>query len=221
MEEKIFCEKKSFGRPTAGIKSGSYAKIIGPQPGPWIYCRDTFHGQTQNLKEMLFCHKAGVSENIALFIYKFESILNHTNLTICGPTNINRIMWIKPAQFWIRQPIRRSLFTALLRAAQKYDPVTDNFEEALFSNQYLKSSQPAVRRFLRGYTWYTGNAGGWDNAFRSRSEKQIEEMLTLKPISDKKLIEFAAELLGTTIDDLKVKFRKTKYAKKLPVSATS
>jgi hypothetical protein len=213
MDEKIFCDKKNFVRPTYAVKAGSYSLVNGDRPTGWVYCRDSFQGQSTNMKEMLFCHKAGISENIALFIFKIETILRHTKLTYCGPTNINRFMWIRPAAFWTRQPIRRSLFTALLRAAQKYDPAKENFEAALYSNQYLRASKPAVQRFLAGYTWYKGHATGWDNAFRGLESEEVTKLLTLKPIKDQELLKFATELLGTSVEDLKIKYRKDKYGK--------
>jgi hypothetical protein len=216
METKIFCDKKTFVRPAHTVQAGSFARIINNVPTQWVYCRDAFQQQTaQGMVEMLFCHKRGMGENVAMFIFRIEEMLKHKNLTLCGPTNIERFMWIRPAKFWIKQPIRRSLFTALLRAGQKYKPDENNFEEALFSDKYLKTSKPAVRRFLAGYTWYTGEVtGGWDLAFRGLKEEGIKDLLTLKPIKDADLINFAAEMLNLTVDELKSKYRKAKFSHK-------
>jgi len=62
--------------------------------------------------------------------------------------------------------MKRSLFTALLRSGMEYTPTKLNFEEALFSHQYLEKTEYAVRRFLKGYTKYTGRQTGWYKQFR-------------------------------------------------------
>lgn len=68
--------------------------------------------------------------------------------------------------------MHRSLFTILLRLGQYYDIEKDNWEETMFNNPgkgedsvYLKNTEYAVRRFLAGYTKYTGWRCGWYNAF--------------------------------------------------------
>jgi hypothetical protein len=85
--------------------------------------------------------------------------------------------------------MRRSFFTAMLRAGQSYDIVENNFEEALWTNRYLRQSQYATLRFLRGYTEYTGGITGWNNQFfwggsgwrpKSPSEQEVRKLL-VKP----------------------------------------
>jgi hypothetical protein len=94
-----------------------------------------------------------------------------------------------------------------LRAGQKYCPKKDNFEEALFTEPYLKSTKLAVRRFLAGYTWFVGGGAlGWLDNFLWKSAKQVEKLLTKKPVPD--------SYLWTLIRD-KFKFTKDAASKEL------
>jgi hypothetical protein len=100
--------------------------------------------------------------------------------TIFAPTNRNSVTWLKVSPWWSEQAMRRSLLTALLRASQIYIPAHDNFEESLWSCRYLKHTQAAVKRFLSGYTWYTGRVCGWDRQFRYVTSEQLKKLL-VKP----------------------------------------
>ncbi len=82
------------------------------------------------------------------------------------------------------------MFTILLRAGISYDPQIDNYEDALFKEQYCMPTKKAIMRFLFGFTRYVGPSmdgesnyeyKGWKNIFEAQSEHIIKSYL----ISDK------------------------------------
>ena len=82
--------------------------------------------------------------------------------------------------------MRRSLFTCLLRAGVAYNRETDNYESALFGERYLRKSEPAIKRFLYGYTKYIGKepngsstleTAGWSYYFSGKDANSVKEKL--------------------------------------------
>ena len=86
-------------------------------------------------------------------------------------------MWINPSQFWKGCKMRKQLLSILLRAGSKYDPDKDNYEEALYTQEYIKGTKSAVMRFLFGFTEYTQNVCGWERAFRAKTDSEIRKLL--------------------------------------------
>jgi hypothetical protein len=127
----------------------------------WMFCRD--HLQRHKINR--FIYATSDHKPVAAFIQKIEDQLKLGERTQFGPTQVDLAMWIKPAKFWLEYAMRRSLFTALIRAGNNYNRKEDNFEEALWSEDYLKDTKYAVQRFLNGYTRYTGKKSGWHNQF--------------------------------------------------------
>ncbi len=125
------------------------------------------------------------SVRVASFIKRTEIILEQTEFSGFALTNRATIVWVEPAMFWKSCRMRRSLFTILLRAGIFYNPESDNYEDALFSEQYVIPTQQAVMRFLFGFTKYVGPSmdGGSDSTYEYKGWKYIFEAkdeLTLK-----------------------------------------
>ena len=99
-------------------------------------------------------------------------------------TNLNYAIWINPSNFWKNCQIRMSLFSILLRCGSLYNPEEDNYEEALFSQDYSKRTKPAVMRFLFGFTNFNGEQQnqGWVRTFENKKILELRNSL----ISDKK-----------------------------------
>lgn len=161
-----------------GMSSGSFAKFRptrcrkGETPkikwsAGWFYvCREEFHRAfTVRCPDILFVHGAGRTRNVTTFIDQVELRLKLKHRTEGGPTQNARVSWFTVAPFWMAQPMRRSLFTILLRAGRSYTMKVRDFEDALYSDGYLRDTQEAVERFLAGYTYYTGRTAGWHRAF--------------------------------------------------------
>jgi len=183
------------------------------------YCRERFGKSPGDWRQILFVHPAGEGLNVAAFLARFETQMGHENLSECGPTNNGLVSWIKPAEFWTRNSMRKSLFTLLLRAAIghdqggaksiPYDPKKDNFEESLYSMSYLKRTKTAVELFLTGHTWAkTHKDAGWVDTLENKAEPEVKKLIYLKPVTDKALLKFAAEQLGcATVEGLTKKYR--------------
>ena len=131
-------------------------------PGPgcflienaWEKCRDSFaRFFSKDTTFFVFSHAADIKigEAIASFIAKVEKILEVEQSSFCL-TNRPYALWIEPSSFWKKCIVRRSLFSALLRAGQQYNPNVDNFEQALYSDVYTAQTKNAVMRFLFGFT---------------------------------------------------------------------
>jgi hypothetical protein len=88
--------------------------------------------------------------------------------------------------------MKRSLLTMFVRAGMVYDPIADNYEEALFSEKWsqhanlAKATKIAVMRFLFGFTKYVGptiedqptiESHGWHRIFEGLSEQSVKQYL--------------------------------------------
>lgn len=166
---------------------GSYARakdLVGDRykVSQWYYCRELFHGQLYNLPLFFFSHPARKGHHVAGFMRKLEEILHVEPRSEFGPTQRKTIMWIEPSRWWTVRAMRRSLFTALLRAGTAYVPSRDNFQEALYSDPYTICTQYAVERFLAGHTVYTGKKRGWVKQFYDLKPTHEEiDVLLVKP----------------------------------------
>jgi hypothetical protein len=170
---------------------GSFAKVSGMYEGCWYNCREEFHWINEKTKRFLYSHRLHAHANIVAFIQKIEKMLKLKERSTFRPTQYDRVTLVSMSPWW-RFSIRRSLFTALLRAGQNYHG--GNFEEALFGadfkndNYCTLETEGAVRRFLRGYTRYIGKIQGWWDAFEgsfiwglNRPTKDSLEKMLVKP----------------------------------------
>lgn len=160
----------SFARPKA-FNDGRYTI------SQWRFCRELFHKDLYGLKLFFYSHVPGNGYCIAKFMSKIEDILNIKCKSQFGPTQRKTVMWIKPSNWWINRSMKRSLFTLLLRVAENYEPLKDNFEEALFSHRYSLETQYAINRFLEGNTYYTGRKRGWHKQFCDLMKEDVDLLL--------------------------------------------
>jgi hypothetical protein len=151
----------------------------------WETCRDRF--QTSGAKLPVFWLRTGsqTGENVSAFIDKIETTLKLKKKSQFGPTSCEGAIWVRWAPFWRQYSMRRSLFTALLRASLAYDRHTDNFENTLNNNyeyKYFTYTRVALDHFLEGHTVYTGAVNtGWQNAFYYKTKKELGKFLR-KPV---------------------------------------
>jgi len=213
----MFDEIKDFKLPAMNIKVGSFARLSKKSViSNWVYCRESFHNDSTSMNQLLFCHSKDKGKNIACFINELEDRLKHKNKTVCGPTKFNKVMWINPSSFWKKQTLRRSLFTALLRAGQKYNPAINNFETALFSHEYIRQTRNAVEWFLKGNTWYSKNDSNnqWKSTFVGLSTEEVKKLLSKKPVKKESLFQFAIDKLGMCYESLEDEYRNTFFTHK-------
>jgi len=144
----------------------------------WIYCREDFHGWNRYNKKWLFAHKGHDRENIISFFSRIEKKLGIIPKTVFCATQRKWVTVIIMSSWW-RKSLRRSLFTALLRASLKYDRKKRNFDAALYSVSYLKNTKYAISRFMRGYANFHLKWGfeQWYSAFYGLDEEEVDEIL--------------------------------------------
>ncbi len=145
----------------------------------WFGCREQFHRaiMKRQKRDFIYSYSKEYHDRIKNFIGEFERRLGLPKTRII-PTNSPYCLYVETGEFWEQQPIRHSLFTALIRAATKYDG--SNFDSALYSRYYLSDTKEAVERFLDGYTWYVGNSGQWHSTFSRRKTPDFAERILIK-----------------------------------------
>ena len=176
-------------------------------PLNWISCRDRIAALFKDTHPgIFFSHEYDQGERTALFIWKTEEILEQEKSKF-QKTNRNYALWCEPTKFWLSCGVRRSLFTLLLRQSTRYDPTKDNYEEALFVNDYVTrdyaaQTKNAIHRFLFGFTEYNNPGGhslvapGWTSLFRCADEKQVRQLLRQPNPEQEKCIIGAGKLWG-------------------------
>jgi hypothetical protein len=141
----------------------------------WWDCRELFQDDfTKKTETILFAHKSGHYPRIRTFISIAEELLDAPASEV-GPTHRKTITYIIPSDFWTQYPIRRSLFSILLRASVGF---RGDFDSALYRNSYVASTRKAVERFFGGHTTYNGRKSGWCDQFRGKSTKQLQRLLS-------------------------------------------
>jgi hypothetical protein len=159
--------------PACEIRVRSY---YAPQPGDfgvetphqanWYTCREVFHARIVDSPNNPFYIFTNNPESVAGLIQTVENILG---VEKCGFAvhrsyyNSNALE-IRPSRFWTMQPMRHQFLSCVTRAGLDYDYIKNPLQ-ALQDYKYFNESWPATERFLRGYTWYTGDVIGWHRAF--------------------------------------------------------
>lgn len=183
---KIELQKsKTINSLNTDVSVGSFALDI--QPLQFEHCREKFAAIfNENTTGFFFKHSPSKSKDVASFIIKTEDILQNLIFSEFAETNKDSIVWVCPSMFWKQCPMRRSLFTALLRAGDAYNADIDNYEAALFGQSYLQQTKKAVIRFMLGFTKYVGQDiqgtgtvwfRGWKSIFEDKNETEIKRML--------------------------------------------
>ena len=151
----------SFGYVRGLADDGSYLVSA------WETCRDTFQSRIREAPVRVFVifHNVNRSYSIASFVDRVEQMVKTKPRTVIGPTQYDKVSYVRMSSWWLKNDMRISLFTALLRAGQYYDPEFGNFEQALCATRYTRQTLPAVQWFLKGHTCYTGKVTGWNDQF--------------------------------------------------------
>jgi len=172
----------------------------------WESCRENFSKKFNEKSLGLFFSYAGnQDESLSSFIEKTEDILinaalQNLNKSRFFKTNFNFAIWIEPSSFWMFCPMRRSLFTMLLRCGLNYN--FNNYEEALYSIQYSKITKLAIQRFLYGFTDFVnkgenleGIGRGWVSFFGNRGTDVVCEKLKRPHCLNENKFLFGEEVL--------------------------
>lgn len=182
-----FQKPKTILSLNTDVTNGSYA--LDDVPLSFETCRERFAARfKQTTPGLYFKHEPERGEDVAAFLLKTEDIVG-VEKSRFSKTNHNTILWIEHSSFWKSCSMRRSLLTILLRAGILYDRHKDNYEDVLFSQEFVKVTKKAVMRFLFGFTKYVGPEiigadtvifQGWKSIFEGKNETDIKSFL-VKP----------------------------------------
>jgi hypothetical protein len=183
-----FREKKQITSPTIDGEPGYFSLYC---PVAFEKCRERFAAAfTESLTGFFFMTHEGRTADIAHFLEKVETVLELKEPSVYSLTNRPHIVWIEPSPFWKSCSMRRSLLTCLLRSGMVYESDKDNFQEALFSYEYLKRTRNALMRFMFGFTTYHGAviepnyeganlvSKGWLSVFEFKDAATVRQLLT-------------------------------------------
>lgn len=185
-----FLEKKVIKSVNVGGDHGHYSL---EKPMQFESCRERFAALFRDdTVGFFFKHPQSKGKDVAEFVVKIEELLKQSEHSQFAMTSLRTVLWVQPSAFWKTCPVRRSLFTGLLRAGIVYDQEKNNLEEALLSDamprSHLAGTKPALLRFLCGYTKYDGPpiiisngvnivTTGWKVLFDGKDTKTIRSYL--------------------------------------------
>lgn len=164
---------------------------LSSDPLTWVGCRDHFLNVFRADSPGFFMTiPSGEHEKVPAFVLKTEEIIDINSLGFTNSrfalTNRSYVIWIDPSLFWRGCEMRRSFFSALLRAGLEYHPEKNNYEEALYKRDYFRTTKSATIRFLFGHTEFASNrrgrtasSRGWVSAFAREDEKSVRRKLLL------------------------------------------
>jgi hypothetical protein len=159
----------------------------------WEHCRENFQESSRNKKLILFRYKTGEGNRIKAFLARFLKDLNLRGSLRFRKTDTRGVLAISLGDFW-RTEVHRSLLTALIRVGRDYTGSTNSYKSILQNGDYLRYTQNALKRFMRGYTSVSPTAFGmpdrwgyyettrpmWRELFEGKTEQKVKTML-VKP----------------------------------------
>lgn len=202
----VFGEKQKITSTTTPL-GGAF---LVPPESLWISCREQFADKFKpDTKGFFFAH-FNSNLDVASFINKIEDVIElekkrlpdglfYHEKSKYSETNLGSVIWVEPSDFWKQCEIRRSLFTLFLRCAQKYKLDSDNFDDALYSTNYVAMTKDAINRFLFGFTTFVKDEvalgsnrttlKGWVNVFQHKSKNEVKKQLVASDNSEESLID--------------------------------
>ena len=178
----------------------------------WCSCREVLHNywtSSPHTKRNLMCFGCYYPVKILEFLRITEERIAKLSgekivYSKVGRTDQKGINYIEISNFWIANPIRKSFFTELLRAASCYDRPLTNEEKnkiqstpkperadywtALWMRSYFLQTQPAVLRFLDGHTHYSRRMNHqWLSAMNLNAGYQAPAGECIQPVRGKLL----------------------------------
>lgn len=161
-----------------------------PKPGAffirgrsnWYKCREMFAKQFSENIDGFYCslEKECSADGLPEFLAITEDILKIESPSVYQKSTHPLAIFIRPSSFWKTCPIRRSLFTILVRAGLAYRPQYNSWEDAIYTQDYIKITRKAVLRFMYGCTKFVPgerDRAGWVTTFRHCNEDEIRRKL--------------------------------------------
>jgi hypothetical protein len=147
----------------------------------WLSCREEVQNMTNRKTDGFLFRHCGDDKYVIRFMRRVERKLKLKAKLKFVKTDDKTVFYVVLTRFWKGKStadgnMRRSLLTALLRAGRYYR--TKNFQQALNSNEYLSTTQPAVQRFLNGHTKCRQRCFvGWQDEFDGVDGKRLKKIL--------------------------------------------
>jgi hypothetical protein len=184
-----------------------YPYVVKPYV-EWYNCRDSFHSQYSKAFERSFYYVCNLNW-LRRFVKHVENKLNINRRTKIYKTSIPDVATITPATFWLKQEMRTSLFSLMLRSGLQYDG-SQPWLKCLYNHPYIFYTKEAVDRFLEGYNHYRGKEESWWRQFDTevmRANGQLEylnKLLTLPRFGERTFRQFGRCLPRFLIDFLNI-----------------
>lgn len=166
----------------------------------WDTCREQLAKKftSKSIGFFLSVEKSDLT-SVPKFIHFCEKVLNQKSFSKFYLTDLENVIFVKPAFFWKKCYMKRSLFSLLCRMGI-YSHTGDHFENYLFGQvdetkkdkidmayKYARQTSAALTRFFGGYTSYVGEGPnfleyfpekhGWVEEFKNRSPDYIKAVL--------------------------------------------
>jgi hypothetical protein len=161
-----------------------------PKPGAffirgrsnWYKCREQFAKHFSKDTNGFYVSLEHECSNIGLpeFLAITEDLLSIEEPSVYQKSTNPVAIFVRPSEFWRSCPIRRSLFTILLRAGLAYRPRYNTWEDAIYTQEYIRITRKAVLRFMYGSTKFVPgerDRAGWVTTFRHCTEDEIRRKL--------------------------------------------
>lgn len=184
-------------------------------------CRDRLQSHFDSYPEQMEFYFAAGGPKIAQRVIKFMQVVepaarvNEEDRIKIEATTDESILYVLMSPWW-RNPVRRSLLTALLRAGRSYTEESGKgFDAALNSIEYTSKTRKAIDLFLSGHTAVKNKTvpkngfGGWYNLFGQANFDPSRILTRVKRIKKKPEEEVpVAEVVA--VEETKTKKKKTK-----------
>lgn len=147
-------------------------------------CRETFGKVfTDKTRSILYSHGGSQRANIVEFFSKIEDAIGISlkEKSQFFETQRTTVTPIRPAKFWLVCPLRRQIFTLLLRSGRNHI-LGNNYEIALQNSKYTKETFNILQLFISGYNQFHNScleklAGDHHNGFFAQfHDLQIENV---------------------------------------------
>ena len=128
----------------------------------WFTCREQFHASLRKDTAKIYFSTYSVPSTIKILKYVEKKLNQEFKITVFKHSDV---IQIENIEFWMKSSLRKHFLTAILRCGSQWNrkfTINQNL------SGFFKNTAPAARKFLNGYTVYSGKFYGWFNSFNCR-----------------------------------------------------
>lgn len=150
-------------------------------------CREEFAWNFRKTQKFagFYCDNINIKK-VNKFFEKREEKLGLEIKSIFYKTNVNNIIIVEFAPFWLNNPTNKGVFTLLLRAAAVY--YNYSFDDSLLTYPLASKVIPAIKHFMNGNIVPTYNnlrgkpwESGFVAKFTGKTQEELNKMLIRPP----------------------------------------